>query len=125
MAEGPKSQTLPGLLLIGWGVAIAWLSLTPAPPKISSPLLGWDKLQHASAYAVLAFVGGWAFGRTRRAFSLAFCLAILYGGAMELAQGYFTLNRTADWLDELANLTGAGVAALIGCLLFCRRKDHL
>lgn len=115
---------LPWLLFIGWGVAIAWLSLTPSPPKLHSPLIGWDKFQHATAYTVLTFMGGWAFGRTRRAFAGAFILAVLYGGAMELAQGFLTVNRTADWLDELANLTGAGVTVVLATLFFARGKDY-
>ncbi len=115
---------LPWLLFIGWGAAIAWLSLTPAPPKLQSPLIGWDKFQHASAYAVLTLFAGYAFGRTRRTFLGAFLLAICYGGIMELAQGYLTANRTADWLDELANLTGSGVTAVLAALFLARRKDN-
>ena len=121
----PQRSLIPWMLFIGWGSSIAWLSLTPSPPSLHSPLLGWDKFQHASAYALLTFTGGWAFGRTRRAFVGAFFLAILYGGAMELFQGYFTGNRSADWLDELANLTGSGVAAALAILFLARKKGSL
>ncbi len=115
---------LSWLLFLGWSSAIAWLSLTPAPPRLYSPLFGWDKFQHACAYAVLTLFAGIAFGRTRRAFAGAFLLAILYGGCMELAQGYFTVSRMADWFDELANLAGSGVTALLATRFLARRKDN-
>ena len=106
-----------------WGATIAWLSLTPSPPVLRQPLLGWDKFQHASAYALLTLLGGWAFGGTRRAFCGLFLLALVYGGSLELAQGYLTSYRSADWLDWVANLTGAGVVTLIAIILTGRRKD--
>lgn len=119
-----QRKYLPWLLFIAWGSAIAWLSLTPSPPKLQSPLFGWDKFQHAGAYALLTFFGGWTFGRTRRAFVGAFMLAVLYGGLMEMAQGYFTDNRMADWCDELANLTGSAVTAVLAILFVVRGKDN-
>lgn len=111
------------LLFAGWGAAIAWLSLTPSPPVLHQPLLGWDKFQHASAYAILTLAGGRAFGGTRRAFGGAFLIALLYGGSIELAQGYLTANRSADWLDFVANMAGSGIAALIAIISTARWKD--
>lgn len=116
----PQHHYISRLLFAGWGVAIAWLSLTPSPPLLHQPLLGWDKFQHASAYAILTVAGGRAFGGTRRAFGGAFFIALVYGGSIELAQGYLTSNRSADWLDFVANMTGAGVVALISA---ARWKD--
>ena len=42
-------------LPVSWAIAILWLSLTPAPPHIPGPL-GWDKLLHSGAYALLALL---------------------------------------------------------------------
>jgi VanZ family protein len=114
---------LPWLVFIACASAIAWLSLTPSPPSIAHPFLGWDKFQHASAYAILTLTGGWALGGTCRDFGRALILALIYGGGMELAQGALTRNRTADWLDFLANLTGAATVVLIA-IGIVRRKEH-
>jgi len=114
---------LSWLVFIACAAVIAWLSLTPSPPSIAHPFLGWDKLQHASAYAMLTLAGGWALGGTGRAFGGSLILALIYGGGMELLQGALTSNRAADWLDFLADLTGATVTALIA-ICVVRRKEH-
>ena len=119
----PQRHFLSWLIFIAWAAAIAWLSLTPSPPSLADPFLGWDKFQHASAYAILTLTGGWALGGTTRAFGGSFVLALVYGGGMELLQGALTRNRAPDWLDFLANLTGAAVTLLIA-LYVVRGKEH-
>lgn len=119
----PQRHFLSWLIFIAWAAAIAWLSLTPSPPSLAQPFLGWDKFQHASAYAILTLAGGLALGGTSRAFGGSFVLALIYGGGMELLQGALTSNRNPDWLDFLANLTGAVVTLLIA-LCVVRRKEH-
>jgi hypothetical protein len=39
---------------------------------------------------------------------------IIMSGCIELMQAYCTDTRSGDWLDFLANSTGAGLAALVG-----------
>lgn len=39
-------------------------------------------------------------------------ICAVYGGVIELLQASFTATRGAEWLDELANISGASLAAL-------------
>lgn len=99
------------LALGGWLAAILWLSLTPDPPEISGDLLGWDKAQHAAAYALLTFLAGRAFElyltRPGRVWLGATAFAVSLGALLELAQGLMTRVRFADPQDLLANALGA------------------
>lgn len=99
-----------------WGGIIIWLSLTPAPPTIDNPLFGWDKLQHALAYAPLTLLAFRAFGtitvHTQRRWWKAVAVTLILGGFLEIAQGLFTRTRTAEFGDLLADLIGAGIAYL-------------
>lgn len=99
------------LSLGGWLAAILWLSLTPNPPQLSGELLGWDKAQHAAAYAMLTFLAGRAFelylSPPGRAWLLATGFALTLGCLMEVAQGLLTRVRFADPLDIFANAFGA------------------
>jgi len=99
------------LLFIVWGALIVWLSLIPAPPVVNSPFLGWDKLQHAAAYALLTLLGFLAMAGPmpdpRRRARAATFLAILFGALMEAAQWLFTTTRKAETGDMLADAVGA------------------
>ncbi|MCB1857805.1 MAG: VanZ family protein [Gammaproteobacteria bacterium] len=89
-------------LAVAWGVAIAYLSLTPLATL--PPLPGGDKFQHFAAYALLGLLGLWA----RRSLVGAVWIAaamLSYGGIIELLQPY--VNRYGELGDFLAN--GGGV----------------
>lgn len=81
------------------------VSLWPGPAMPEPWFPSADKVQHAVAYAVLAWLGLQAGYRSKR--WLASGLLAL-GGAIEVAQG-LTETRTAEWLDWLAD--AAGIAA--------------
>ena len=83
-------------------IVISTLALSPAPPAGLST--GWDKANHALAFAALAFSGRFAW--TRRPWPLAIAL-LAYGGAIELLQMHIP-NRDGDWHDLLAD--GVGIA---------------
>ena len=104
------------LLFLAWGGAIVWLSLTPTPPVIKTPLLGWDKFQHLAAYGMLTLLGGRAFGGVihgrMRTWLAAAVAATAFGALMEFAQLMFTRHRTAEVGDLLADLTGAALVYL-------------
>lgn len=90
--------------------AITWLALAPAPPKVAST--GWDKANHALAFAALAFVGVWALWQRPRQW-LLLCVALLaYGGFIEIAQS-FTPTREADWHDVVADGVGITLGLLV------------
>jgi VanZ family protein len=67
----------------------------------------WDKLEHIIAYAVLAFVGGWAFPGLRAAMLLAVLLPAL-GILVEICQ-LIVPGRTADIDDAVANTIGVAL----------------
>ncbi|MFZ3209586.1 MAG: VanZ family protein [Geobacteraceae bacterium] len=99
------------LLFIVWGALIVWLSLIPSPPVINAPFLGWDKLQHGAAYALLTLLCFLAMpgpmpDLRRHAGAVTF-LAILLGALMEAAQWLFTTTRKAEAGDLLADAIGA------------------
>ena len=98
---------------------LSWLSLTPAPPKIDHGLLGWDKFQHALAYAVLTIAAGRAFRRLSIPSGMAWLAAATYaalvGGGLEVLQGLSRTGRFADWADLAADLLGIlAVLILVG-----------
>ena len=78
-----------------------YLALMPAPDIVK--LVSWqDKVEHAALFAVLALIG--AAGWPRHPGKIAICL-LLYGAAMELAQGQ-TAHRVGDAWDWLADAVG-------------------
>ncbi|MFD2753976.1 VanZ family protein [Comamonas terrae] len=89
-----------------------------------------DKLVHAGLHGVLATLLWWTGSlraRSRgRAWSAAHAASVVllcaaYGGLIEILQAMFTATRGAEWLDALANATGAGLAALLWQLLASRQ----
>lgn len=91
---------------IRWGFALCLLVglvLALLPPKAVPPT-GWDKANHAIAFAVLAVLGCASYP-ARIAGVLPGLLA--YGALIELLQG-LTTYRSAEALDVLAD--GIGLA---------------
>lgn len=99
------------LLLIALLCVGTWLALVPAPPRQAT--LGWDKLNHAAAFAVLTGVGIMRFGQARIRLGLAL---LAYGALVEILQS-FTPTRTAEWLDLLADGVGIAAGLLLMALL--------
>lgn len=103
-------------LPILWAGIIYWLSLTSTPPLIQG-VLGWDKLLHAVAYALLSILVAQYLHIYTRSWKTVFyagCLAILYGGLMEVLQLMMQAGRLAEWWDLVADIIGA----LAGCVIF-------
>ena len=99
-----------------WAAAICWLSLTSTPPLIPG-VLGWDKLLHVLAYALLTILVAQFLCLCTDVWKAAFyagCSAILYGGLMELLQLLVQTGRTAEWWDLVADAVGV----LAGCVIF-------
>jgi VanZ family protein len=106
-----------------WALFILILCAIPGRdlPKVSVlELLNFDKFVHASLFFVLLLL-------TVRGFSLqtaitalhkspkimAFALCVIYGGTIELMQGAFFLERTADLNDFIANSFGCFIGIII------------
>lgn len=88
-------------------VAVFIGCLMPNPPQIEPSIPQFDKLEHFTAYLVMA---AWFAAPTvapRRWFWIAVALVGM-GGAIEILQG-MSGYRDAEWLDWVAD--GAGVAA--------------
>ncbi|MFM1745788.1 MAG: hypothetical protein RLZZ630_1725 [Bacteroidota bacterium] len=116
----------PGLF---WAAIILVLS-SIAPPPLRIPdffdLFSPDKVAHFFFYAVLTvlFVVGFmkmspstAIGKSPLLH--AFWISCVYGGLIELHQGYILSHRTADPADFVANCIGA----VIG-LVVVKTKSH-
>jgi|SRR6185503_4373439 len=76
-----------------------WLSLTPQPPQIGPS----DKLEHATAYFLLAAVADFAFPVVSYVLKAVSLLG--YGILMEILQRYVP-GRAAELGDVAANATG-------------------
>lgn len=116
----------PISILVILGVIYLSFFRPPSVPEISQiPHL--DKVVHIGMYFVLSsllWFESYRKGRntpTRTAWTIAFIFPVLFSGAIELLQEYCTSYRGGDWLDFLANSTGALLAAL--CFKFVVRKQ--
>lgn len=88
-------------------VAIGVLALVPATMPL--PSTGWDKSNHALAFAVLGVLGA----RCWPAMPLRVLVALAaYGGAIEIAQT-FTETRMGEWVDWVADVAGLLAAAIL------------
>lgn len=119
------SRVLLFLLLLSWCICIVWLSLIPHPEKVLG-FKAWDKLEHAAAYGVLAFLMAQVFQHydvlRRLAWRWAVAAAWCFGLLMEIGQVLFTRSRKASLGDLLANTFGILIAYLVGNLLMEFRR---
>ena len=107
---------LPALLIAG---VIWYLSSQHTVPQLKG-ILGWDKLQHLAAFAILAVAAGlWvspAFWKRRSI--LALLLVAITGsayGAIDELHQHFVPGRLSSFWDWLADTLGAffGAAAVL------------
>ena len=114
--------------------AAIWVAcLMPVPETPLSDVSFFDKWVHMAMYFVLVSLIWWEYMRCHRPSAngqkttslrkllLGGWLApLLMGGLIELAQAYLTAgNRSGEWLDFLANGTGATVGVLT-CMLLAK-----
>ncbi len=104
-------------------LVVTWLALSPASPDGLDT--GWDKLNHAGAFAALTVVAIFAFPRSRHSLWLLLAGLLSFGAAVEIAQA-FTPTRSAEWSDLLADATGmaAGVFAAMVVTRFVTGKKQ-
>jgi VanZ family protein len=88
-----------------------------------------DKIVHLLMYLTLSVTVSYEIVRNKEKISLQKTLiiivlfAILYGGAMELIQAYFTKTRTGDWVDFGFNVIGASLCIPF-FLIYKRNKSQ-
>jgi len=85
-------------------VAVIVVCLGP-PPQLPELPNNSDKAEHFLTYVLLAF-GAVQLFATRRALWLAGLGLVGLGVGIEFAQGAFTVDRSADPFDALANTLG-------------------
>jgi VanZ family protein len=96
--------------IFGMGIGM-YLSLMPTTPReVVIPHL--DKLIHGSSYALLAVFAGCIFEQ-KSARRNALLWLVLFGGLLELAQGYLPTGRTMEFADFIANSVGVGIGAFV------------
>lgn len=100
---------------------VLFLALIPAPPTVTG-LLGWDKLNHAAAMAVVACLATCSVRPALWAVAFGGGYAMLLGILIELLQGAFTTTRSAEWGDLAADAVGVAVA-MLGMKLWKRKNN--
>lgn len=98
------------LVLAVLTVVVCYLAITPAPPQSFD--LGWDKINHASAFAALTVSACFGFPGSRRRVLLVMLGLLALGGLIEVVQ-YFVPGRDSDWHDVVADALGMAVGAFI------------
>ena len=104
-----------------WAVAILVLTLMPGndvPKWPWAEIIHLDKIVHFVLFGVLAWLLAGVFRfrllmKEVRAISIAILVTVMYGGAIELLQGWMGMGRSADVWDLLVDALGAAVAVLM------------
>jgi VanZ family protein len=95
-----------------WAFAVGLvlvMTLALLPPQVPMPTTGWDKANHALAFAVLAVLGRAAYPRHTTVVLIGL---LAYGGLIELLQG-LTPHRMAEWLDVGADSVGLVAGSML------------
>ena len=88
---------------------LSWLGLTEDPPSIG---LGWDKLNHIAAFAVLAGLAWFSDLVPNKPQYFGFLIVFVYGIALECLQTA-TTNRVFEWSDIAADTLGITIYAIV------------
>jgi VanZ family protein len=116
----------PRLAAGAWATLILLLCAIPGayfPTADWMELLSLDKLVHAGLFFVqysLLMVVAEKPGGTALHKLLYFLLCVVYGMLLEVLQANWFPDRSADWLDVIANTAGTVMA-----LVFSRRVSRL
>ncbi|MBV8574395.1 MAG: hypothetical protein JOZ58_05060 [Acetobacteraceae bacterium] len=106
--DAPKLRFARIWWTLGW-LIVAFITISCLePPRYVPDLHLWDKAEHALAfYGMTVWFGGLI--RERSYWRLALWM-LLFGGAIELAQGVMGLGRDMDIMDFAADAVGVTVA---------------
>jgi VanZ family protein len=106
--------SLPALV---WSLVTTVLCLLPGKDLPEVNIVNFDKLGHLSVFGLLCllYLRWYAVipKKTLKGKLLIVTAVVLYGGLMELLQGAFYSDRTADWYDIAANSTGCLLALFV------------
>jgi VanZ family protein len=109
-----RTATAPRLRLawlwwsVGWALVVYITVSCLEPARYVPNLHLWDKAEHALAFFGLSV---WFGGLVRRSrYPALGVLMLVFGGAIEIAQGTMGLGRDADVMDWLADSVGIALA---------------
>ena len=89
-------------------IALVIAAMALAPGGAAAPrLLGWDKVEHAAAFAALALLARAAWPGLSRGWTAG--LLLVYGAGIEIAQASALVGRTASLADFAADAFGVAV----------------
>lgn len=111
------------LAALFWSGVILFFCLIKASdiPQVDVPNL--DKAIHATFHFVFTVLWFLFFKKKLktsnifRSLVISYVFSFFFGIAIELMQEFFTTTRSADIMDELANLSGASLAVVAVVLL--------
>ncbi len=107
----PALRLAPLWWSIGWAMVIYITISCLEPPRYVPNLHLWDKAEHALAFFGLSV---WFGGLVRRSrYAIIAVLLLVFGGAIEIAQGAMRLGRDEDIMDWLADAVGIAVALTV------------
>ncbi len=112
-----RRYILPALI---WTAIVTTLTLLPGRDLPEIHLINFDKFAHLGVFGLLnlLYLRWQRFGISKGAAAwLVSLLVISYSGVIELLQGAFYIDRTADWADFAANACGCLLAWLLLPLL--------
>jgi len=98
------------MLFCALTAVVLYLALSPNPPTQVD--LGWDKLNHATAFAALTISGCFGFPGSRRIILLVLLGVVALGGLIEILQAYVP-GRDSDWFDLVADSVGMLCGAFV------------
>ncbi len=114
LAVGPTARRAWRILLWLMVATVGVLATVSQPP--AELTLGWDKLNHAFAFAALALAAGLAHPHPPRLRAAAWGALLAYGALIEGLQSLVP-TRTADWADLLGDAVGIGIGAALALAL--------
>jgi|GEM_PF-818640 len=104
--KGVRAGFVLAAVLLGGYILVR--SLTPMQASVSVP--GLDKIVHFCAYLVLGVL---CLPAAPRMHPIIIWLGLAaFGAGIEFGQGAMGAGRTADFMDEIANISGAAFAIL-------------
>jgi VanZ family protein len=104
---------------LAWAMIILVLCATPGqyiPSANWMELLSLDKFVHALIFFILSallIVVAITYHQNSRLMLLYVVFSMMYGMLMELMQAWYFSNRSADWMDVIANSLGCVVAFMV------------
>lgn len=112
--DRPGALRVARVLLAAAVLGVAWLAFDPHPPPAADT--GWDKSNHALAFAVMAILAwaGWP-GPARRPWQVTAWL-MAYGAFIEGVQSQIP-GRSGEWPDLLADAAGIAIGLAAWSLL--------